>query len=145
MPESQKGLTKRIEDSKSDIAVSIKGSFTWGVTPKIEKAEKEAFREKKKKKEYEQQTKDMNRLRKMIFDMWPESKKKYEIPLKDRTLNQIINLNDLEVNIKKGSFTIIVGEVGSGKSSLLSAIFGEMIHLTSDEIRLIGDKERPIK
>ena len=87
----------------------------------------------------------MSKLRKRIYDLWPESKKKHEIPLKDRTLEQIINLNDLDVNIKKGSFTIIVGEIGSGKSSLLSAMFGEMIYLTPDEISMIGDKERPIK
>ena len=82
----------------------------------------------------------MNWLRKKIYDSVPETNKKYEIPLKDRTLDKIINLNDLDVNIKKGSFTIIVGEIGSGKSSLLSAMFGEMIHLTPDEISLIGDK-----
>ena len=88
---------------------------------------------------------NMNCLRKRIYKFWPESNKKYQIPLKDRTLQQIIHLNDLDVNIKKGSFTIIVGEIGSGKSSLLSAMFGEMIHVTTDEINLIGDKERPIK
>ena len=87
----------------------------------------------------------MNCLRKRIYNLWPESKKKYQIPLKDRTLEQIIQLNDLDVSIKKGSFTIIVGEIGSGKSSLLSAMFGEMIHVTPDEISLIGDKGRPIK
>ena len=144
-PESQKGLKKRINDTQSDTAVSIKGTFTWGVTPKFDKAEKEAIREKIKKKEYDKRTKDMNWLRKKIYDSVPETNKKYEIPLKDRTLDKIINLNDLDVNIKKGSFTIIVGEIGSGKSSLLSAMFGEMIHLTPDEISLIGDKQRPIK
>ena len=138
-------MTKRIEDTQSDIAVSIKGSFTWGVTPKLDKAEKDAIREKINKKEYKKRTKDMSKLRKRIFDLWPESKKKHEIPFKDRTLEQIINLNDLDVNIKKGSFTIIVGEIGSGKSSLLSAMFGEMIYLTPDEISMIGDKGRPIK
>ena len=40
-----------------------------------------------------------------------------------------MNLSDLDVNVKKGSFVVIVGATGSGKSSLLGALIGEMIHL----------------
>ncbi len=36
-------------------------------------------------------------------------------------------LKDINTVIKKGSFTIIVGDIGSGKSSLLMAILNEMI------------------
>ena len=38
------------------------------------------------------------------------------------------NLKGLSFNIPKGSLTAVVGSVGSGKSSLLSAILGEMHH-----------------
>ncbi|XP_022153504.1 ABC transporter C family member 13 isoform X3 [Momordica charantia] len=37
-----------------------------------------------------------------------------------------ILLNNLTLNIYKGSFVAVIGEVGSGKTSLLSAILGEM-------------------
>lgn len=36
------------------------------------------------------------------------------------------NLQDLNLNVKKGSLIAVVGSVGSGKSSLLSALLGEM-------------------
>lgn len=36
------------------------------------------------------------------------------------------NLQDLNMNVKKGSLIAVVGKVGSGKSSLLSALLGEM-------------------
>ena len=44
--------------------------------------------------------------------------------------------------MKKGDFVVIVGDVGSGKSSLLSAMIGDMIHVPKDEIDFIGDRWR---
>lgn len=35
-------------------------------------------------------------------------------------------LSDININIKAGQFVAVVGTVGSGKSSLLGAILGEM-------------------
>ena len=35
-------------------------------------------------------------------------------------------LEDINLTVKKGSLTAIVGTVGSGKSSLVSALLGEM-------------------
>lgn len=45
------------------------------------------------------------------------------------TLNQIITLRDINLSIKHGEFVCIIGDVGSGKSSLLSAIIGDMLYL----------------
>ncbi|KAG9315666.1 hypothetical protein JVU11DRAFT_3312 [Chiua virens] len=41
-------------------------------------------------------------------------------------------LHNLNVSIRAGSLTAIVGSVGSGKSSLLSAIIGEMIRVSGE-------------
>ncbi|KAI9090999.1 P-loop containing nucleoside triphosphate hydrolase protein [Phlyctochytrium arcticum] len=47
-------------------------------------------------------------------------------------------LTDLNLRIKKGSLTAIVGPVGCGKSSLLSALIGEMTALPSSRVSLHG-------
>ncbi|XP_039114192.1 ABC transporter C family member 4-like [Dioscorea cayenensis subsp. rotundata] len=46
-------------------------------------------------------------------------------------------LKDLNVKIKRGSLSAVVGTVGSGKSSLLSCILGEM-HKVSGKVRVCG-------
>ena len=48
------------------------------------------------------------------------------------------------MEIKKGSFTVVIGECGSGKTSLLNAMIGEMIHLPKQAIKEVGDYSRKI-
>ena len=55
-----------------------------------------------------------------------------------------MNLKDIDLKVKKGEFVIIVGEIASGKSSLLNTIFGEMIHIPQKEVDFIGDPLRKI-
>ena len=40
-----------------------------------------------------------------------------------------MQLQDIKFEVKEGEFIQIVGEVGSGKSSLLQAIIGELIYV----------------
>ena len=87
----------------------------------------------------------MGKIRRSLYEMFPESNKKFDIPLSDRTLDEVINLQDLDIKIKKGSFVVIVGETGSGKTSLLNALIGEMIHLPKSVIEQVGDRKRSIK
>ena len=56
----------------------------------------------------------------------------------------MINLSDVELEIKKGEFVVVIGEVGSGKSSLINAMNGEMIYIPQNEIDFIGDKNRKL-
>jgi ABC-type bacteriocin/lantibiotic exporter with double-glycine peptidase domain len=46
-------------------------------------------------------------------------------------------LNELSFTVKKGKLTAIVGDVGSGKSSLLAALLGQMVH-THGEFEVLG-------
>lgn len=48
-PECQKGLINRQAATEGDIALSIEGNFSWGVTPKLDQADKEKIKEKLKK------------------------------------------------------------------------------------------------
>jgi len=49
----------------------------------------------------------------------------------------LLALKNLNLTIKKGEFVCIIGDVGSGKSSLLSSIIGDMLHLEGDRIEQI--------
>ena len=44
-------------------------------------------------------------------------------------------LKGLDIEIEKGSLCIIIGEVGSGKSSLLNAMLGQMLYVPDAEIK----------
>ena len=87
-PEAQKGLIKREGAGEAtEHALTIEGSFSWSVTPKLDQADKDKIKEKLKKKAYEKRTKEMSKARKALFDLMPEKKEQIAIPLKDRTLN----------------------------------------------------------
>ena len=52
---------------------------------------------------------------------------------KDRPISLI--LRDINFTVKKGEFVCIIGEVGSGKSSLLNAILNNMIQVGPKEVK----------
>ena len=63
----------------------------------------------------------------------PNKKKKKKHPQEEEQQQQLeqkdsqrIILRDIDLHVKRGSFVAIVGQVASGKSSLLAAILGEM-------------------
>jgi len=43
-------------------------------------------------------------------------------------LEDFITLKDINLTIKRGEFVCIIGDVGSGKSSLLSTIIGDLLY-----------------
>jgi ABC-type transport system involved in cytochrome bd biosynthesis fused ATPase/permease subunit len=47
-----------------------------------------------------------------------------------KTGEEVLNLRQLSLSIKKGEFVCIIGDVGCGKSSLLQALLGEMIFVS---------------
>ena len=51
-------------------------------------------------------------------------------------------LRDINLEVKRGEFVIIIGEIGSGKSSLISAILGEMLYIPQNEIECLGGFEK---
>ena len=44
-----------------------------------------------------------------------------------RTLESFLTLKDLGIVIRQGEFVCIIGDVGSGKSSLLNAVIGDLL------------------
>ena len=58
--------------------------------------------------------------------------KDFPTSFKERSLREIISLNNISLDIKRGSLTVIVGPTGSGKSSLLNTMIGELTYLPED-------------
>lgn len=47
-------------------------------------------------------------------------------------------LKNLDLSIKAGEFVCVIGDVGSGKSSLLQAIIGDMMYVSDATIKDLG-------
>lgn len=53
--EIQNGLIRKVAPNEDcEYALTMKGSFSWGITPSFEKSEKDKLKEKDKKKKEEQ-------------------------------------------------------------------------------------------
>jgi ABC-type lipoprotein export system ATPase subunit len=59
----------------------------------------------------------------------------------ERTMEDCIILRDIELSVKKGEFVCIIGDVGSGKSSVLSAINQDMLFLPKEYIEANKDEK----
>jgi len=57
------------------------------------------------------------------------------------TLNKKITLKNIHLNIKKNEFVAIIGDVGSGKSSLISSILGETLYVPQTIIDQYGEED----
>ena len=102
-------------ENKGENAIEIKKrNFTWGLIAKKE--------EERKEKEMEEKNKNKKK-----------DKKKVEGEEKKINLDSAIVLKDFELTVKKGEFVCIIGDVGSGKSSILSAIIGDLIPINSQQ------------
>lgn len=103
-------MTDYIEESDDkENCIELKNcSFAWSKPDEVDIDEQN----KKKKKE---EKKNKNKKDK-------EPPKEEEEKSEDRIL-----LRNINMTIKKNSFVAIVGNVGSGKSSILNAILGNMV------------------
>lgn len=93
-------------------------SLSWGLEPEVEEDKKK--KKKKKKISTEQQEEEKKE---------EEEKLKKKEALENTSLQKLQVLSDLDISIKKGEFVCIVGDVGSGKSSILSSLVGDLVLL----------------
>ena len=58
-----------------------------------------------------------------------------------KTLQSLISLKDISLDVKRGEFIIIIGKIGSGKSSLLQALLNEMTYVPQSAMDQFGGKD----
>lgn len=51
-----------------------------------------------------------------------------------KPFEEMITLKSIDLKVRRGEFVAIVGEVGSGKSSLISALIGDMIYIDNETV-----------
>jgi len=96
----------------------MKGNFTWGLIGMQDDEDSEEEEE---------------RIKLESINSAQPSQTEYKIPL-----SYTINLKNIDLTIKEGEFVCIIGEIGSGKSSLLNAMIGEMVYLSQKTIEEVG-------
>ena len=115
-------------DLNGEFAIKIEhGDFTWGVkqrkeNEKKEKEEKSEISKNSKNEEINKKVKDVNEPLIPEEESTNTNNNKYDIVLKDITLT-----------IKPGEIVGIIGEVGSGKSSLFEAILNSLLLLNPEK------------
>ncbi len=122
--EIQSEFIKKNEVDYPDTAIKMKdGNFYW-LTEEEKKLKKKKEEEEKQKQAGEEKKEGES----------PKEEKKEESPAlasevsspTDENQGEKLILKDLNLEIKKGSFVAILGDVGSGKSSFLFSLAGEM-------------------
>lgn len=58
-----------------------------------------------------------------------------------KKFKEFITLKSLDLQVEKGHFVAIIGEVGSGKSSVISAIIGDMINVDNETFGIYNENE----
>ncbi|KAF9562072.1 multidrug resistance-associated ABC transporter [Agrocybe pediades] len=126
------GEPYRIEPSQS-LAVKVDASFEWENVVKLEAESKDNPQAKIKaaKEKKEQKKKEKAAKKKKVEVPGTETSEKAEVQAEPGTSPEAPEekpfcLEDLHLEIRKGDFVAIVGRVGSGKSSILQALIGEM-------------------
>lgn len=118
----------RVAKKMGQNALKIRGSYSWGFE------EKKDDKDDKDNKD-EEKTKDKKKDKK-------EEKKEEEV---EKPLKDYMALKEIDLQIQKGSFVCIIGDVGSGKSSLFSAVIGDMIHIPEKQIEQFGGFDKMAK
>lgn len=54
---------------------------------------------------------------------------------KPHKIRDLINLKSIGLEVEQGEFICIIGEVGSGKSSLISSLLGDLLYVSHDTIQ----------
>lgn len=118
----------KIQDPDMDCAISVEGGcFTWDEPPP------EASKDKKKEKgsKRAKAAKLIGRGKDVTLDDAAKD------VAEEKTKDKIFELKDINLEVPKGALVAIVGPVGSGKTSLLEGLIGEM-RRTSGSVRFNG-------
>ena len=133
------------------IAIKIEnGNFSWGISRNYinKQLESQQKKENRYKIKEEEELKDINKNENnnnlnISYNSSTSDSKKTENSYEDNNYKNIkkenFKLSDINLTINKGEFICIIGETGSGKSSLLHSILNNMQILTKNSLIINGN------
>ncbi|PPQ72540.1 hypothetical protein CVT26_004018 [Gymnopilus dilepis] len=102
-------------DDELEAAIEVKGaSFTWDAPPPVEEEGTDKGKNKSDKKKHKKS------------DTKSRKKERPEVEKAPVSEEDMFKISDATLSIPRGQLVAIVGPVGSGKSSLLQGLIGEM-------------------
>ncbi|KAJ7714243.1 multidrug resistance-associated ABC transporter [Mycena maculata] len=126
-------------DEHNPDAITVDGDFTWENIQDIERPEKEehdpARKMLKAKEKKEKERAEKERKRRQAKEAKKRQKEGEEVlpsvadnaqAKDDNPKAEPFAIKDLKLNVHRGAFVGIIGQVGSGKSSILQSLVGEM-------------------
>ena len=133
-------LESNKDSEEQEFSIQVhKSHFTWGLAGVDEDSkdddDKKAASAKKDAKE------DIPKGR-CCFGSKKADKKVEDEKEETVSIDQLVVLKDIDFKIKRGEFVCIIGDVGSGKSSLLSSIIGDLIPVSSTQADNLGIKSQ---
>jgi ABC-type nitrate/sulfonate/bicarbonate transport system ATPase subunit len=63
----------------------------------------------------------------------------------DVKVKEFMALKDINLKIKQGEFVCVIGDVGSGKSSLLSSVIGDLLYANPTFMVANGEEETSLE
>ncbi|KAG6830985.1 hypothetical protein H0H92_013457 [Tricholoma furcatifolium] len=116
-------------DYERKTAVSVDGDFTWETARHSESNQLQDEKMKKGRKDISAANitaKKPEKLEPILPTSVSAASSTSELSQGSKDEDKPFELKDLKLSVPKGSFVAIVGRVGSGKSSVLQALIGEM-------------------
>ena len=134
--------TKDSKGSDKDVVIEIsKANMYW-----INKASEKLYLEEKGRVD-ETKNKDGQDKKAEKNDKPQEQPKALREPLLDPKMRELeevqvqyeLALKDVNLSVTRGKCVAVIGKIGSGKTSLLSALVGEMRHEAGTSVKIVGN------
>lgn len=107
-------------DPDHEFAIEIKpSSFSWGIRSQKDEEDEKKDKDKGKGNTY---AKKAGKRQKLV----QQHDKLMDTEIK---LSDVITLKDIKLKVKPGQLVCIIGDVGSGKSSLINALLGDLLYV----------------
>jgi len=132
------------------IEVRDNANFHWGIKPEEDKSTEDHKKALKARKQDKKKVKKEEKKQNLLAveeeekngsgnSLSAERFRSVERERENMTVEKFMALKHMNLQIRKGEFVCIIGDVGSGKSSLLSSLIGDMLYVNENFINSYGE------